>query len=178
MCLETQIFTKLLQNVCLINTHNSIHRYAKCSCKWWKTLWFYCVFWVFSYIIVDHSCLNCCMSTKLSQIVCLINKHSGMLTCHIIESHSCLRRRIFKKNLFYFPNFRFFLGKFCKLHIFGKLFLFLKVTRRHSTFNTVIAIYVISMSITFIMNSIMKYELFLFFFQPFSHLMSYVYIFT
>ena len=38
-------------------------------------LWFYCVFWSFSYIIIDHSCLNCCISTKLSRIMHLINTH-------------------------------------------------------------------------------------------------------
>ena len=36
-------------------------------------------FYVFSYIIDDHSRLNFCMSTKLSQIVCLINVH--ILVC-------------------------------------------------------------------------------------------------
>ena len=32
-------------------------------------------FWLFSQIIDDHSCLNCCISTKLSQIVCLVTLH-------------------------------------------------------------------------------------------------------
>ena len=36
---------------------------------------FYCIFWEFSYLIDDHSCLNCCISTKLSHNVCLINLH-------------------------------------------------------------------------------------------------------
>ena len=34
-----------------------------------------CVFLVFSYTIDDQSYLNCCISTKLSQIVLLVIKH-------------------------------------------------------------------------------------------------------
>ena len=40
--------------------------HARCDCMLWNALWFYCVFWVFSYTIYDHLCLNCCISTKLS----------------------------------------------------------------------------------------------------------------
>ena len=69
----THIFTKLSQNVSLINTQNLIYLYARCNSKLWKALWFYCVFWVFSYMIDDHSCLKFCIFTKLSQIMCLIN---------------------------------------------------------------------------------------------------------
>ena len=36
---------------------------------------FIAAFCVFSYIIIDHLCLNCCTSTKLSLIVFLINIH-------------------------------------------------------------------------------------------------------
>ena len=36
---------------------------------------FIAFFCIFSYNIIDHSCLNCCISTKLSLIVCLINAH-------------------------------------------------------------------------------------------------------
>ena len=35
-------------------------------------------FYEFSYIIEDYSCLKCCISTKISQIMCLINTHSLM----------------------------------------------------------------------------------------------------
>ena len=50
-----------------------MYRHAGCDCKLWNALWFYCVFWIFSYIIIDHSCLNFCISNKLSLIVYLIN---------------------------------------------------------------------------------------------------------
>ena len=67
------------QNVCLLNSHILIYWYARCDCKLCDAHWFYCVFWVFSYIIDDHSCLKCWISTKLSQIVCLINNY--ILVC-------------------------------------------------------------------------------------------------
>ena len=43
-----------------------------------KSLWLFSIliflrFWVFSYIIYEHSCLKCCSFTKLLQIVFLIN---------------------------------------------------------------------------------------------------------
>ena len=68
--LVTHIFTKLSQNMCLINTHIFMYQHTRRDYKLWKALWFH---WVFSYIFDDHSCLNCCISTKLSLIVCLIN---------------------------------------------------------------------------------------------------------
>ena len=40
-------------------------------------------FWVFSYIIDDHSCLNYCIFTKLLQIVYLINVH--ILLCQLAK---------------------------------------------------------------------------------------------
>ena len=58
MCLVTYIFTHIL-----------MYWYAGCNCKLWKVPWFYCVFWVFSYIFDDHLCLTYYISTKLSQIV-------------------------------------------------------------------------------------------------------------
>ena len=74
LSLVAHSFTKLSQNVCLINTHILIYWHARCDCKLWKLLWFYCVFfWVFSYIIDEYSCLKYCIFTKHSQIVCLIN---------------------------------------------------------------------------------------------------------
>ena len=52
--------------------------------KFWNPSWFYYVFWVFSYIIDEHSCLKYCISIKLSQIVCLINWHIMIMsTCQI-----------------------------------------------------------------------------------------------
>ena len=73
LCLVAHIFTNLSQNACLINIHTLIYWYARYNCKLCNALWFYCVFWVFSYIFDDHSCLNCCIFIKLSQIICLIN---------------------------------------------------------------------------------------------------------
>ena len=73
LCLVANSFTKLSWNVYLINTHILIYWHAKCNCKSWKTHLFYCIFWVFQYIIVEHSSLKYCIFSKLSQIVCLIN---------------------------------------------------------------------------------------------------------
>ena len=73
--LVTQNITKLSQKVCLINTYILMYWNSICNCKLWNALWFYCFFWVFSYIIDDHSCLNCCIYTKHSQIVYLISVH-------------------------------------------------------------------------------------------------------
>ena len=78
LCLVAYIFTKLSQNVCLINTHILIYRYARCDYKLWNA---FDLIWAFSYIIIDLSCLNCCISTKLSLIVLLIN--TDMLKCQI-----------------------------------------------------------------------------------------------
>ena len=40
----THIFTKLSQNMCLVNTQFFIYWYVRCDCKLWNVLWFYCVF--------------------------------------------------------------------------------------------------------------------------------------
>ena len=75
LCLVPHIISKLTQNVYLINTHILIYWHARCDCTLWNAIWFYCVFWVFSYIIDDLSCLNCFISTKLALVVYLINTH-------------------------------------------------------------------------------------------------------
>ena len=67
--------TYLHQNVYLINKNISMYCYARCNCMLWKVIWFCCRFWIFSYIINKYLCLKYCISTKLSQIVCLINKN-------------------------------------------------------------------------------------------------------
>ena len=58
LSLVTHSFTKLPQNMCLINTQILVYWHARCNCKLRKALWFYWVFWVFSYIIYEYSCLN------------------------------------------------------------------------------------------------------------------------
>ena len=58
-------------------------RHARCYCRLAKALWFYYVFWVFSYIIDKNSCLMYFISTKLSQIMCLINLNT--LICQHIK---------------------------------------------------------------------------------------------
>ena len=73
--LVAHISPKLSQNVCLINIYIFIYRHARYYCKLWNALWLYYVFWAYSYIIIDYSCLNCCISTKLALIMCLINTH-------------------------------------------------------------------------------------------------------
>ena len=72
-CLVAHNFDKFSQNVCLVNTYILIYWHARYDCKLWNTLWFYYVFWAFSCIIIDRSCLNSCTFTKLWLIRCLIN---------------------------------------------------------------------------------------------------------
>ena len=81
-CLVAHIFTKLSQNVSLINVYILIYWHVRCDWKLRNTLWFYCIFGYFRYIIEDHSCLNCCISTKLSQIVSLI------ISCTLVYQHA------------------------------------------------------------------------------------------
>ena len=68
--LIAQIFTKLLHNVCQINTLILMYCNARCKCNLWSVL----ILIEFSYTIVDH-CLRNCIFIKLSQIVCLIDAH-------------------------------------------------------------------------------------------------------
>ena len=82
-------FTKLSQYVCLINTHNMINLHARCDCKLWNAIWFYFVFWIFSYIIVDYLCLSCCISTKFSQNVLDPNR-PYMNTIQTVLGNVCL----------------------------------------------------------------------------------------
>ena len=63
------IFTKFFLFVCLSKLHILVCQHARCDGKIWNVPWFYCVFWVFSYIIIVHSCLKCCICTKLFQTV-------------------------------------------------------------------------------------------------------------
>ena len=74
--------TKLSQNVCLIKMHIFIYWYVRCCCELWKPFWFYCVFWLFSYIIDEYSCLEYCILTKLTEIVCLINVYIFLVYQH------------------------------------------------------------------------------------------------
>ena len=61
LCLVTHSFTKLSQNVCSINTLILVYRYARYDSRLWSVLWFYYVFWLFSYIIDENSWLNYCL---------------------------------------------------------------------------------------------------------------------
>ena len=81
--LITHIFTKLSQNMCLINSHTLMYWYARCNCKLCCVPWFYCIFWVFSYTIDEYSCLKSFIFNKLSQIICLINVH--ILVCQFAK---------------------------------------------------------------------------------------------
>ena len=73
LCLVRHSYIKFSQNKCLNNTNILTYLYASSNCKLWNALAFIAFFWVFSYIIDDHSCLDYCIFTKLSQIVWLIN---------------------------------------------------------------------------------------------------------
>ena len=75
LCLVTHIFTKLSQNVYLINTLIFIYYHSRCYRKLWSLYWFECIFQEFSYIIDEYSCVKYCIFTKLSQMMCLINVH-------------------------------------------------------------------------------------------------------
>ena len=70
-----------LNHICIL-----MYWYTRCNYKLWKIPWFYSVFfWLFSYIIDDHSCLIFCMSNKLSHIMSLINVNIWvcMSTCQM-----------------------------------------------------------------------------------------------
>ena len=77
-------FTKLSHNVCLVNTHNLIYRYARCDCKLRNVLWFYCVFlgifihyWrpLMSEVLYLYQIFTDCMSYQYL--------HFDMLICQI-----------------------------------------------------------------------------------------------
>ena len=86
--LVTHIFTKLKQNVCLINTHIFIYQNARCDCMLWKAIWFYCIFCLFSYIIDGHAYLKYYISTKVS--LCLINTY--IFICWHVRCNCKLRK--------------------------------------------------------------------------------------
>ena len=100
LCLEAQFFTKLSQNVCLINTHILIYWYAKYNNKLWKALWFYFVFRVFSDIIDEHSCLKYFIYTKLSQIMCPIDLQ--ILICQHAKYDSRLWKVFWRILIYYY----------------------------------------------------------------------------
>ena len=52
-CLKRYNFIKLLQNVCLINTHILIYWHARCNCQLWKALGFYYVFGYFHTLLTS-----------------------------------------------------------------------------------------------------------------------------
>ena len=110
MCLVTHVFINFSQNVCLISTHILIYCHARCNYKLWKAHWFRCVFKEFSYIIDDHSCLKCCIFTKLSHIVrhILVCQHARCdfrlwkvfwfkCVCEFSNIITCFKRYIFIK---------------------------------------------------------------------------------
>ena len=99
LCYVKHNSTKLSQNVNLINIHILIYRYARYNCKLWKALWFHRVFWVFSYIIDEHSRLKCCIFTKLSHIVCLINVH---ILISQYTKHDCSLWKVLLFNCFFY----------------------------------------------------------------------------
>ena len=115
--LVTHIFINLSQNICLINTHILIYWYARCDCKLWNSLRFYNVFWAFSYIIIEHSCLYCCISTKHSLIIWLINTHI------VIYWHARCHSKLWKAFWFYFVFFLFFLFFFVFFLLISQMYL-------------------------------------------------------
>ena len=68
---------------------------------------FYCVFWVFSFIIDDHSCLKCLIFTKLSLNVYLNNMciyRLQFIACILISLHFLVFISIY-------PNFQVWKGQ-------------------------------------------------------------------
>ena len=115
MGLVVHNFTKHSQNVCLINIHILMYRHARYDCKLWNAFWFYNVFWALSYIINDHSCLNCCISTKLSLIICLISTH--ILTYRHARCHS----KLWNASWFYSIFFEFF-TQLTNIHVWSVIY--------------------------------------------------------
>ena len=70
--LVERIFTKHSQNVCLINIHILTYWHARCAASYGRSFDFIAFFGHF-HILLDYLCLNCCISTKLSLIIYLIN---------------------------------------------------------------------------------------------------------
>ena len=85
--LIARIITKLPQNVYLVSNNILIYRHARYDCKLWNAHWFYWVFLgIFIHFIDDHSCLKCCIFTKLLQIMCLINIHNThIMICNLFR---------------------------------------------------------------------------------------------
>ena len=80
--LAVSFSTSANQNVFWVNRQfvKSTNQYAHFDVKQvMKSPLILLLFWVFSYIIDEHSCLKYCILTKLSQIMCLIIVH--ILVC-------------------------------------------------------------------------------------------------
>ena len=80
--LVSHIISKFSQNVYLANAYILIYFMPDVTASSETPFDFIVFFWVFSYIFDDHSCLNCCISTKLSLIVYLIN--TDMSKCQMM----------------------------------------------------------------------------------------------
>ena len=85
---------------------NFLKAYHRCDCNLWSAPWLYCVFfWVFSYIIDEHSCLKYCIYTKLSQIMCLINVH--ILVCQLAK-YDCWLWKVLSFNCIFWDYFIYY----------------------------------------------------------------------
>ena len=73
------IFTKFSEIMCLISTHISEYRHAKCDYRLQNSPGLYCILLCeFSLIIDDHSYLKSFIFTKLSKMVCRINTNISL----------------------------------------------------------------------------------------------------
>ena len=68
LCLVLHICTKLSQNVCLINTQILVYWHAKCNCKLWKALWFYCIFGYFHTLLTSIHVWSIVSSPKFHRL--------------------------------------------------------------------------------------------------------------
>ena len=78
-------------------------------------LWFYYAFWAFSYIIIDHSCLNSCIFTKLWLIRCLIN------TRLLIYWHARCHSKLWNV-YWYYSVFCKFCTQLTNIHVWSDLY--------------------------------------------------------
>ena len=118
----THSFTKLSLNVCIINTHILIYWYARCNCKLWKGIWFYCVFSFFfvhnwrifmsEVLYLQQTFIECVsnqyihFNVSTCQIWLQVMEHHLILPCfffgefsQLVEIHKCLKCCIIAKLL-------------------------------------------------------------------------------
>ena len=100
----------------MINLYILECQHTKCDCWLWKVLWFSCVFWKFSYIIII-ACLKSysfiIWSSKMLWFCIKFaykeNYHSSVISPHILQRHICfapfINCRSISEKYFLFDSF-------------------------------------------------------------------------